>query len=144
MAQCSLTDVDRRFRLLPPLSGNLVSNLRCYNKMNRDMYKNRWDLRFSRRTVLSLVFLVVAPCDHVEVYRRFRSVYSLHQTGRPDEGCTSETSVYLNVTTLCYNPEDPKLHVQKHFKVYTCSGCAPCHATDVRGQSVSCYVFVYW
>jgi hypothetical protein len=48
------------------------------------------------------VFWYVAPCNHVEVVRRFRGACCLHHQGLMIETVrTSETSDNINVTTLC-------------------------------------------
>jgi hypothetical protein len=54
-------------------------------------------------------FWDVAPCNLVEVFRRFRVSYCLHRI--PDNWvCTSETSVYNHETTRRYIPESCHLH----------------------------------
>jgi hypothetical protein len=54
------------------------------------------------------VFWDVAPCSHVEVYRRFIDAYS-------DAVRTSETSVHFDVITLRYIPEDSELHSESYL-----------------------------
>jgi hypothetical protein len=65
------------------------------------------------------VFWYIAPCNLVEVDRRFTDAYCLHYQG--DEFIylmmeavrTYETSVNINVTTRRYIPEDSKLHIRR-------------------------------
>jgi hypothetical protein len=60
-----------------------------------------YHLRFSRRWLWRwLVFLVVAPCRLVWVYRRFGGLYCLHHQDRLDDG-----------GTCCYNPDDSHLNI---------------------------------
>jgi hypothetical protein len=56
------------------------------------------------------VFWVVAPCNLVDVYRRFRGTYCLHHQGdlMTEEASTSETSVNFFQTTRRNIPEDTK------------------------------------
>jgi hypothetical protein len=54
------------------------------------------------------VFWVVAPCRLVDVYRRFRGAYWLHQ-----QSDRAETSVNFYQTTRRNNPEDS--YLQNHF-----------------------------
>jgi hypothetical protein len=73
------------------------------------------------------VFLDVAPCSHVEVYRRFRGAYCLHHQGAlmMEAVRTSETSVNIYLTTRRWITEDSELqsvnvylsaeHSQKRF-----------------------------
>jgi protein subunit release factor A len=56
------------------------------------------------------VFWVVAPCNLVDVYQRFRSACYLHNQG--DES-SSETSVNFYQTTRRYNPEDSRLQTHR-------------------------------
>jgi hypothetical protein len=61
------------------------------------------------------VFWDVAPCSHVDVYRRFRGEHCHHHHG--DDSLMmgvvriSETSVNVKVTTRRYTPEDSKFHI---------------------------------
>jgi hypothetical protein len=64
------------------------------------------------------VFWDVAPCIQIDVDRRFRGAYCLHDKG--DEIAlmmeavrTSETSVNINLTTRRYIPEESKLHTRR-------------------------------
>jgi hypothetical protein len=67
------------------------------------------------------VFLVVAPCTLVKVYRRFRGACCLHHQGYESNialmkaGNTSETSVNFYQTLLRNNPEDSHLHTDNVF-----------------------------
>jgi hypothetical protein len=62
------------------------------------------------------VFWVVAPCNLVEFYQRFRGPCCLHHQGdalialMTEAARTSETLVKLYQITRCYNPED--IHLQ--------------------------------
>jgi hypothetical protein len=72
-------------------------------------FKHPQYLRFQVLTAASVkmdVFCVVAPCNLVEVYRRFRHACCLHHQG-------DEYSVYQ--TTRRNNPEDSHLHPQSVF-----------------------------
>jgi hypothetical protein len=60
---------------------------------------------FTAASMKMAVFWVVAPCNLVDVYRRFRGI-------RPDDGgSTSETLVNFYDNTRRYNPEDSHLLV---------------------------------
>jgi hypothetical protein len=63
------------------------------------------------------VVSVVAPCNLIEVYRRFRGACCLHHQGDDHlklEGATiSETSVNFYETTQRYNPEDSQLYTHR-------------------------------
>jgi hypothetical protein len=64
---------------------------------------------------VSRVFWDVAPCSHIEVYRRFGGASIIRaMTALLTEAVrTSETSVNFNVTTWRYIPEDTKLHTRR-------------------------------
>jgi hypothetical protein len=57
------------------------------------------------------VYWDVAPCNHVEVDRRFRGEHCLRHQGDDEAVRTSEMSV--NVTTRRYIPEDSKFHTRR-------------------------------
>jgi hypothetical protein len=62
------------------------------------------------------VFWVVAPCNLVEVYQRFRGTFCLHLQVialMMEAVSTSETLVNFYQITLCYNPEDRHLQFSK-------------------------------
>jgi hypothetical protein len=76
-------------------------------------------VRFQVLTAGSMKFRIlwdVLPCSQVDVDRRFRGAYCLHH--QRDAARTSETSVYIYLTTWQYIPEDSKLqlHVQLFSK----------------------------
>jgi hypothetical protein len=61
------------------------------------------------------VFWDAASCSHVEMDRRFRGAYDLHNQGvlMMEIVRTSETSAHLNVIIRRYIPEDSKLHTRR-------------------------------
>jgi hypothetical protein len=67
------------------------------------------------------VFCVVAPCNLVKVYRRFRGVSCLHHKGDANiiialsmvAGSSSETSVNFYLTIRRNNLEDSKFHTRR-------------------------------
>jgi hypothetical protein len=61
------------------------------------------------------VFWVVAPCNLVEVYRRFRGACCLHHQGTlmMEAANTCETSANFFQTTWRNNPEDSHLQGKK-------------------------------
>jgi hypothetical protein len=69
-------------------------------------------MKYQVLTAASMTFRVfwdVAPCSHVEFYRRFIGVYCLHHQGTLMEAVrTSETSVKFNMSTWRYIPEGSK------------------------------------
>jgi hypothetical protein len=62
------------------------------------------------------VFWVIAPCSLVEVYRRFRGDYCLHNQGA-EAASTSETLVNFYHTTRRNNPENNNLHPKNQFMI---------------------------
>jgi hypothetical protein len=74
------------------------------------------DVRFQVLTVASMkmaVFWVVAPCNLVEVCRRFRERRALMM----EASNTTETSVNLYQTTRRNKPEDSRRHMEHNFVV---------------------------
>jgi hypothetical protein len=69
-------------------------------------------VRFQVITAASMKFRIlwdVLPCSQVDVDRRFRGAYCLHH--QSDAARTSETSIYIYLTTRQYIPEDSKLQL---------------------------------
>jgi hypothetical protein len=67
------------------------------------------------------VFWLVAPCNLVEVYQRFRGPCCLHNQALMMEATrTSETFVNFYQTTRRYNPEDShlRIHRRENLKSY--------------------------
>jgi hypothetical protein len=75
------------------------------------------DLRYSRRRVWRVLW-VLAKCNPIEVYQRFRGVCCLHQDIRlmNKASGTSEMTINFYQTTRRYNPEDS--HLREVWKSY--------------------------
>jgi hypothetical protein len=69
------------------------------------------------------VFLVIAPCSLVEVYRRFRGACCLIAL-MLEAVSTSETSVNLYQTSRRNNPEDSYLHTRRRENLKSSSDAA--------------------
>jgi hypothetical protein len=63
------------------------------------------------------VFWDVAPCNVVEIGRRFRGAYCFHHHGLLMAISTSETSVNFYETTRCNIPEDSHIHT-RHVRTW--------------------------
>jgi hypothetical protein len=79
-------------------------------------------IKVTSQKLNSAVFWVVAPCNLVEVYRRFRGACCLHHQGddsvkkmshRPDDGGMSETSVNFYQITRRNNSEGSHLYTRR-------------------------------
>jgi hypothetical protein len=69
----------------------------------------------------SLVFRDIAPCSHVEVVRRFRGVYCLHDQG-DDEGSTQCLDTFVNECdpvdfVICFQNQSVYILSNKNMKI---------------------------
>jgi hypothetical protein len=101
---------------------------------NRD--KSKWDFRSSAASVKLTVFWEVAPCNLIEVGRRFRDVYWLnHDTLMIETVSISEMSISFYQTTRLNIPEHSHLHGTPHWG-------QPGTRLGVETSSLACWVKV--